>query len=222
MNTGNFNHLIPKAVVFLFIVLIVPSVSFAQCVQTILADFPSVTTKSVQVEIIDNNNTPIGWQYEIGLFDFVPDQVANGESDIQNFEIDGLQAGTQYDIYLRTICSVGDTSLWNGPFNFFTIIDNDDSCNISLPIEDNNCGTNNLFPIEITGFGSSELGQVVFIQSVSLIIEHTFPEDLEISLISPNGVQVILSANYGLGMQNYGNPADLSCTEAAVFSDLAC
>src|SRR5690606_18531732 len=36
--------------------------------------------------------------------------------------INGLQASSNYDFYVREICSRGDTSYWAGPFTFKTLI----------------------------------------------------------------------------------------------------
>lgn len=195
---------------------------FAQCQQSIITGFPSISTDSVAIEILDNNTDPLGWEYQIGLSGFVPTEQADGGTIEQSFGISGLEPGRTYDVYIRTICSASESSAWNGPFSFNTIILNGNACGLNLAIADNSCSEVNRFPIEVTGFGSNIIGDNVFLSSVDLIISHTFPEDLQISLISPDGKIVDLSSDNGLGAQNYGDPEDLTCINSASFSELAC
>ena len=219
---GKYKCWFPTILCLLTLVIIPKATLFGQCEQTILADISSVTTSSATLKIIDNNENPELWQYEIGISGFITDGIEDGFSTIQEFSIDGLNSGTAYDIYLRTICAEMDTSSWNGPFQFFTIIDNNNACFLDLSIPDNSCGESNVFPIEVSGFGSNLLGEQIFISDVSLIVSHSFPEDLSLTLISPSGQSVLLSANNGLGLSNYGNPELMNCSEPISFSDQAC
>ncbi len=59
------------------------------------------------------------WEVVYGTAGFTP--VASGTSTINNPEPSGTLAhSTDYEFYVRTICGVGDTSAWSGPFAFST------------------------------------------------------------------------------------------------------
>jgi len=210
-----------RALIFAM-VLSLPWTIMSQCEQSIITSFTNISTDSVTVSLIDNNVDHIAWEYEIGEIGFIPDGLPEGSAISQTFNITNLSPGVAYEVYVRTVCSENDFSAWNGPFTFNTFISNDSPCYLNLAIADNSCDPNNRFPIEVTGFGTNLIGDNVFIRNISLIISHSFPEDLSINLISPDGKSVTLSSDNGLGAQNYGNPDNLTCDELTSFSELAC
>ena len=58
------------------------------------------------------------WEIEYGTTGF---SLGSGTSSVvtnDTIEISGLSSLTQYEFYVRTICSIGDTSAWVGPFTF--------------------------------------------------------------------------------------------------------
>jgi hypothetical protein len=66
------------------------------------------------------------------------------------------------------------------------------------------------------------LGVDVFLEEVQLIIKHGWLNDVEVSLVSPGGRVVLLTADNGEDGDNYGVPSDSTCLEYATFSSLAC
>ncbi|MBK9175000.1 MAG: proprotein convertase P-domain-containing protein [Flavobacteriales bacterium] len=91
-----------------------------------------------------------------------------------------------------------------GPVNY---VDNDNTCfptNASHPVSGTLPITNVPFCVNDPG---SSLGVDVFVQSVDLIISHTWNDDMDIQLINPNGTIVdLVFDRFGNG-DNLGNPA---------------
>src|SRR5690606_10540119 len=81
--------------------------------------------------------------------------------------------------------------------------------NLPLPIPDT--GTLES-PVIVEGF-DAPIGEV----TVSLHIQHTYDSDLHISLLSPDGTEIVLSANRGGSGENFGT----DCATRTVFSDHA-
>ena len=183
----------------------------------------NITSTSIKLNWTDFNDQVLGWELEWGLAGFDP----TGESstlllESPGYVIDDLLPGTSYDVYIRAICSEDLSSEWNGPFKATTAIDNDLGCNIDLAIRDNNCPRLESFFIEVDGYDDLLLGQDIFIQNVELIIDHDWPADLEMFLVSPSGNRIMLSQNRGIGLDHYGIPSDSTCSEVLSFSDFAC
>lgn len=61
-----------------------------------------------------------GWIFEYGAPGFTPGTGTPLSSSNDTATITGLTPVTFYDVYVRGICGVGDTSLYFGPFNFRT------------------------------------------------------------------------------------------------------
>lgn len=82
------------------------------------------------------------------------------------------------------------------------------TCALGLALPDNNCGSGGVdFIVPATAPGTS-LGTDVFLNSIDLIVSHTFNSDLEIELTSPNGVTLSLIADrFGSG-DNLGDPTN--------------
>ena len=61
------------------------------------------------------------WEIQWGVAGF---PIGNGFSDTtsnyQNFTMTNLSASTDYDVYIRSICGVGDSSIWSLPSTFTT------------------------------------------------------------------------------------------------------
>ena len=191
------------------------------CDQPFVLSFEDVSKSSALVRWLDLNENPVHWDIEFGPKGFQPTGIPSVSMiEQQELEIGDLDSGSAYDIYLRTICEDSQSD-WNGPFVFVTNIANPSRCLMGLDIRDNNCPNENMFNIEVATEGSS-LGQDVFLDHVELIISHDWPPDLKISLKSPSGKEVLLSRHHGIGSDHYGNPSEINCTQAALFSDKAC
>ncbi|MDA8692775.1 lamin tail domain-containing protein, partial [Saprospiraceae bacterium] len=96
-------------------------------------------------------------------------------------------------------------------------LSNPTMCQVGLTIPDNNCDQTNEFSIIVNGIAATQLGTDVVLKNVDLIISHTWLEDLDISLISPNGAVVDLSSDNGDDADNYGDPTDTSCQSVTSF-----
>ncbi len=99
-----------------------------------------------------------------------------------------------------------------------TVLSNPSACQLGLPIADNSCTVANRFPINVTGVAGTQLGTNVTLTNVKLTIAHTWDADLDIRLISPDNTTVELSTDNGSSGDNYGNPADATCTSVTNFS----
>ncbi len=77
------------------------------------------TVSSLKLTITDTNNES-GWQYAYGEEGFTLSGTAAHPANGNEIELTGLTASTYYDVYVRTVCGVGDTSAWVGPFTFST------------------------------------------------------------------------------------------------------
>uniref|UniRef100_UPI00404A22EB choice-of-anchor L domain-containing protein n=3 Tax=Flavobacterium sp. TaxID=239 RepID=UPI00404A22EB len=57
------------------------------------------------------------------------------------YTFEGLDSGTQYTVYIRSLCDEDDISNWGGPLNFATLIENDECVDaILVPVNpDTNC-----------------------------------------------------------------------------------
>lgn len=66
--------------------------------------------------------TATEWEIEYGLSGYAPGSgttVADNDA-VLGETITGLIPATGYDVYVKTICAVGDESTWAGPVSFFT------------------------------------------------------------------------------------------------------
>jgi subtilisin-like proprotein convertase family protein len=191
----------------------------AQCSSPYGLDFNSITQQSVRVSWLDNNASKLGFDIDIspkGInSDGTPDYQIQGNTT--SFTINALLPSTTYQIYLRTKCSNDNWSAWNGPFLFTTLLSNPTFCGTSLDLKDNG---QEVFYIDITEDG--KLGTDIFLESVDLIIDHGWPADLKISIISPGQKQVVLSEHHGTITDHFGDPKDETCQKYCQFSDDGC
>ncbi len=130
--------------------------------------------------------------------------------------ISGLMAGTAYDVYVLDECS-GDTVV-SSPLTFLTSFGNSTSCEVGLPLADNSCANAgpDSFLFQVTTPIGTSLGTEVVLDSVALIIEHTWASDLDVFLISPSGVSVELTTDNGGSGDDYGI-LNGNCDSATVF-----
>ena len=82
--------------------------------------FSNVTTDAADVSWVSLGSAS-EWELEYGLHGF-----AQGSGTMVNaltsqvYTIQNLSPSTQYDVYVRSICGVGDESAWTGPVSFNT------------------------------------------------------------------------------------------------------
>lgn len=212
-------HILSTSVIMLCFLQFV----FSQnCSLPILSNFNNTTQSGFNAIWIDFNNDLEFFEIEFGIKSFTRTLEPNvtGISD-NNYTFDNLLPGTTYEIYIRSVCNENNFSDWNGPYFNNTNIDNDSSCDLALGISDNNCPIRNSFNIEVKDFDNRILGTDINLENIALSIEHTWPPDLDILLVSPNGKSAILSSHNGNGIDNYGDP-NSNCSVNANFNDKSC
>ena len=64
--------------------------------------------------------TESSWQVQYDTAGFVPGTGNFAISSSASYSMSALSSLTSYNVYVRAICAVGDTSMWNGPFSFTT------------------------------------------------------------------------------------------------------
>ncbi len=142
------------------------------------------------------------------------------ESTITTFVINDLEPGQQYEVEIRTVCTNGISAPQK--YFFTTVIDNENSCDLHLDINDFRCNNPQIFDIEVSNIPGTQLGIDIDFASIELIISHLSPADLIFSLISPSGKIVLLSQNNGGARNHYGDPSVSGCELPIVFTPLAC
>ncbi len=91
---------------------------------------------------------------------------------------------------------------------------------MGINIPDNNCVE---VAINVSGAPGVQLGQNVFLEEVRLIINHLWRNDLEVTLISPDGnTMVRLIDERGGSGDHYGAPAIGSCSQPFVLTENRC
>ncbi len=115
-----------------------------------------------------------------------------------------------------------ETSKSQQPANFVLSYPNPSVCGINFPIYDNSCTASHRYDILVSGITPSQLGVDVVLEEVRFIIEHSWDNDLDITLESPNNKIVELSTDNGGGADNYGDPTDITCSNYTTFSMSGC
>ena len=91
----------------------------ASCFPPSSVTFTNTTANSTDVVIL--GGTSSSWQYEYGLFGFIQGSGNKFITANSSHTISNLTSGTDYQYYIREICGAGDTSLYAGPFSFYTL-----------------------------------------------------------------------------------------------------
>ncbi len=193
------------------------------CDSPIITEATGQSVESVFITWFDFANEP-GTLYDLELIPSGTDPYGLPTADSIpgiNTTITGLLSGTEYDIYIRALCTEGPSD-WNGPVKATTDIANGEACGIALTIPDDNCPDSRSFAISVDTFGGLLLGTDIYLSSIDLIVEHPWMADLTFVLRSPSGKSSILMANRGVGVQNIGNPNDSTCTEVLSLTMSAC
>lgn len=87
------------------------------CLKTTEINISDVTTSNVTISWIENN-AATAWEYVIQT-QGTGTPTSSGVSTMTNPVTDtSLNINTDYEIYVRSMCEVGDVSEWTGPFNF--------------------------------------------------------------------------------------------------------
>ena len=193
------------------------------CLPPVLSKISDRNTGGFTIDWTDSNTSALSWEIEIGpkafQRDFIPDI-----SDIpgKSYEFTDLEAGTAYELYIRTRCNVSSVSSWNGPYFINTNIENGSSCYLDFDIVDNNCPNQQNFLVSVSSLPGQIIGQDVYLDNLSLIIEHSWPADLQISLISPSGQEALISQFRGSSIDDIGIHTEGECDQPAIFRSFSC
>jgi subtilisin-like proprotein convertase family protein len=187
------------------------------CVPPFNFKFENRTTTSIDISWSDSNNAPEGWQLEIVMKGKLRTGIPTHSSIQKNIRITDLIPSTAYELNIRSVCGVGKYSNWNVAIPFVTVLEVPSACELSIPLKDN--GTETLL-LDVHQNGI--LGTNVFLTSVQLMIEHSWPADLNITLISPQGQSLVLSSHNGIGQNNFGDIKDTTCSRVTTFAPQSC
>lgn len=185
--------------------------------------FSNKTTTTIDISWSDINNNPKGWELEIVKKGTSRTGMPNLPLATEKFvSLTQLSPSTTYELFIRTVCNDDKRSNWNVAIPFTTVIEIPTSCFVNIPLKDDGTETFLIdIPTSVTG-PDAILGKNIFLQSVDLIIEHTWPADLKIILESPQGQQLVLSNHNGTVTNHFGDVADTTCSRFTTFSVDAC
>ena len=86
----------------------------------------ALTASNITANNADISWTPGGaeslWQIQWGTIGFALGSGVFDTTSATNYSLTTLNASMGYDFYIRSICNPGDTSYWNGPLTFNTLI----------------------------------------------------------------------------------------------------
>ena len=60
------------------------------------------------------------WEYVVGSVGFNPNGATPNSINSKNFEIEGLNPLSNYEVYVRAVCGANTYSDWRGPLEFQT------------------------------------------------------------------------------------------------------
>ncbi len=200
-----------------FLCLGLAQTAFAVCDPPILLDVSNLTTTTAMLDWV-----PVGSETSWDLAVLPKGSPPPGTptlSGVTNHPVfyAGLSPAMEYDFYVRAVCgsTTGAWTKYNGLF--LTHSTNPSPCQVGLDIPDQGCIT---LPVEISSAPGTQLGTDVYLKEVHLTVQHPWDADLDITLQSPSGQSVLLTSDNGGQMDNYGDPADLSCTTYTTFGNL--
>lgn len=196
------------------------STCFAPLVESTDAGTDSIYLKWRDPLNADPSGYEIEWVVAGSTPTRMPDTLLSG--DLDRFTVKGLSSGSAYWFFIRTVCSPGDVSDWNGPYLVSTSLTNPSRCGMNLELEQENCDDPQMLPIVVDDYAGGVLGSTHIIRSISMIIEHTWPEDLTIWLVSPNGREVVLTDKKGRITDHFGDPADPNCENVTILDPFSC
>lgn len=182
---------------------------------------------------LDTQKVELQWVHSTAdSFDIEIRKTSNQEFAVQSFRsysanitIQNLEAGTAYDARIRAYCPNGQISNWTSRIPFIThFIHKEDNCHRGITIMDRNCGIgqSQQFNISVTDYEDMLLGQDIQLLEVRLLIEHNWPSDMRLVLVSPSGQKALLSNFRGLGRKNFGDITSSDCSRPLIFTPLAC
>ena len=95
---------------------------FANCPRPIDIQVSNIAGSIVDVSWA-NFLPPTSYEIEVDSVGFTPGTGVRSSSFTENTILSGLTKRTDYEVYVRAICGVGDTTDWSGPIAFSTLCD---------------------------------------------------------------------------------------------------
>ena len=94
-------------------------------VSAINIDAANITESTASVDWNDNNGLPPanGWEIEYGPAGFAQGTGTVVPVAAHPYTLSGLTSSTNYDVYVRALCSAAEQSGWIGPVSFTTLLD---------------------------------------------------------------------------------------------------
>jgi len=100
------------------------------------------------------------------------------------------------------------------------VVINNGDCNLGIIIPDDNCVQ---VSIPVNTAPGNQLGQNVFLSEVRLVISHVWRNDLQVSLIAPDGTTEIRLINErGASTDHFGDPSIANCGAPFILSESVC
>ena len=81
----------------------------------------NVTSNSADISWIAGGNESL-WQIQWGTIGFVPGTGVFDTTSSNSYSLNSLNSSMGYDFYVRSLCGSGDTSYWQGPLSFNSLI----------------------------------------------------------------------------------------------------
>ena len=94
-----------------------------------------VTTESAVIGWIADNAVS-SWQVQYGVSGFALGTGTMATVTTNEYTINGLNNGTAYDVYVKSVCGADDESIWVGPYTFETAPSCTDMCTYTLVLAD--------------------------------------------------------------------------------------
>jgi subtilisin-like proprotein convertase family protein len=144
------------------------------------------------------------YEYQLAIDANFSTLLATGTADDPNITLGALEEGTNYFWRVRTLNDCGNGE-WSTSRNFVTL---------ALSCQANETSAN--VPVTISGDGTDEISSALNISQeadisameVNVEISHSYIGDLIVTLISPDGVEVILFDRIGVPASGFGCPGD--------------
>jgi hypothetical protein len=94
-----------------------------------------VTTESAVINWIADNAVS-SWQVQYGVSGFALGTGTVANATTNTYTINGLNDGTAYDVYVKSVCGANDESIWVGPYTFETAPSCTETCTFTLVLAD--------------------------------------------------------------------------------------
>ena len=94
-----------------------------------------VTTESAVINWIADNAVS-SWQVQYGVSGFALGTGTVANATTNTYTINGLNDGTAYDVYVKSVCGANDESIWVGPYTFETAPSCTETCTFTLVLDD--------------------------------------------------------------------------------------